>query len=158
MTTTLRGHFQPRRSDLRDTFPSAPFASAILLHNDRLAEVDFLVDTGADSTVLSPQDAVLLFGIQYYQELWNRKPLIPVTGIGAGVSVEEDIQLVLFDHLGAQASFHHTVSVMDLALNRDGDPINWSMPSLLGRDLLQLFRLEISFQPPLIELTTVADE
>lgn len=117
-----------------------------------MIEADFLVDTGADSAILSPQDAVSLFGIEEYQELFEHKQLIPVSGVGSGVAVQEVVQLLLFDTVGGLISFNHTITVMGLALDENRRPINWSMPSLLGRDILDHFCLHLCYQPASLEL------
>ena len=152
VTTTVLGHFQPNRPDLRDYPSNAPFVSGALLHQDQFREVDFLIDTGADITVVSPQDALFLFGIDHYQELLTRSPGVSLSGIGSGFAVTQPIQLFLFDEAGGLAGFERNATIMGLAVDSEGQPGNWSMPSLLGRDILEQFTLTISYRPPLIEL------
>ena len=152
MTEIVQGHFEPHRPDLRFYSATAPFVASKVIHGGQLLDIDFLVDTGADSSILSPQDAVLLFGIEQYDALFQDEPLISVAGVGQGVAVQRSIQLLLFDTVGGSISFDHVITVMGLALDQDGQPTNWSMPSLLGRDVLEQFCLHLCYQPPSLEL------
>ena len=157
MTEIVRGHFQPTRPDLRQYPSNAPFVSGALLYGDEIEEIDLLIDTGADHTVISPQDAFNLLGVETYREIFQRNPTLRVSGIGAGSAVQLEVQLFLSDSEGGFASFDHTVIVMGLAVDDSGSPLNWSMPSLLGRDIQEHFRLTISHRPPIIELQRLDD-
>lgn len=152
MTDIIQGHFEPQRPDLRFYSPTAPFVASQVMHHGQLIEADFLVDTGADSAILSPQDAVALFGIEEYQELFERNQLISVAGVGNGVAAQQLVQLLLFDTAGGLISFNHTITVMGLALDEHQRPTNWSMPSLLGRDILDQFCVHLCYRPASLEL------
>ena len=158
MTRIIQGHFEPGRPDLRFYSLTAPFVASKVIHGGQLIEIDFLIDTGADSAVLGPQDAVSLFGIEQYQELFERGQLISIAGVGRGVAIQQSLQILLFDTVGGSISFNHTITVMGLALDESGQPTNWSMPSLLGRDILEHFCLNLCYRPPALELELLDDD
>ena len=152
MSEVVHGHFEPLRSDLRFYSATAPFVASKVIHGGQLLDIDFLVDTEADSSILSPQDAASLFGIEQYEALFQHEPVISVAGVGRGVGVQQFVQLLLFDVVGGSISFNHVMTVMGLALDQEGQPTNWSMPSLLGRDVLEQFCLHLCYRPPSLEL------
>lgn len=155
VTELIQGHFQPRRSDLQRSSPAPPFVSAGVLFGDVFGEVDFPIDTGADSTLLSPQDAVTVLGPDAYRELFEDSAVSEISGIGEGLAAVHTVQLWLFDSSGGFLSFEHEIMVTRLTLVGTGEPANCWMPSLLGRDLLERFRLTIGYHPPEIELALV---
>ena len=157
MTVIIQGHFEPTRPDLRWYSPTAPFVASKVIRGGQLIEIDFLIDTGADSAILGPQDAVSLFGIEQYQEMFEYNQPISVAGVGSGLAVQQFVQLLLFDTVGGSISFDHTITVMKLALDENERPTNWSMPSLLGRDILEHFCLNLCYRPPAVELESLDD-
>ncbi len=157
VTDLIRGHFRPQRPDLRSYPANAPFASGALLYGNRLEGIDWLIDTGADQTIVSPQDAFNLLGLDRYVEIMRQRPTLTISGIGASSAVQLDIQIHLYDLEGGFASFDHTAIVMNVAIDDSGNPLNWSMPSLLGRDIQEDFRLTIAHRPPDIELLRLDD-
>lgn len=157
MIDIIRGHFRPQRPDLRNYPANAPFVSGAFLYDNRVEQVDLLIDTGADQTIISPQDAHNLLGLNRYVEIMQQHPTLQLSGIGAGSAVQLDIQLYLSDSEGGFASFDHTAIMMNLAIDDRGQPLNWSMPSLLGRDIQEVFQLTIAHRPPIIELLHIDD-
>lgn len=117
----------------RPPVPPRPFVTArLVIRALQLAgEVDFLIDTGADSTVLAPRDAVRL-GLDL-----NALPRGPgSTGIGGSMSTVQVEAVIVMD----QHSFTRTLRVLAPASPRQQVALA-RIPSLLGRDLLAHFAL-----------------
>ncbi|MBI3327240.1 MAG: retropepsin-like domain-containing protein [Nitrospinae bacterium] len=93
--------------------------------------VHFLVDTGADSTLLAPRDA-LTFGV----DLSRLSPDTPSTGVGGRTpTVSTAAQLILEVH-------PFTIPLRILApTGRRQQHLLSTIPSLLGRDILSHFAL-----------------
>src|SRR4051794_13573744 len=111
-------------------------------------DIDFLVDTGASRTVLHPADAYRL-----------RVPfddLVPAEharawGTGGVAAYAEEPASLRFVDAGRPFDLDFRIWI---ALP---DPYNVRLPSLLGRDVLQYFRLTVDLREPLVTLD-VADE
>ena len=128
----------------------APSIEIRVRWNDREVLADFLVDTGAESSVLYPTHAEQLFGMAL-EELDFRTPAVErVTSIDGLVSlaVRVPVTMTLFDEFDVPLSFDTTMLVVrpnPLNLDDpDADRGNWDTPSLLGRDLLLSFDLHVS--------------
>ena len=133
----IRGFFDPARGRY-------PFVTLVLrvaeVNLNRWFPLEFVLDTGAEQSCLHPNDAMQKMGVPSHRlddsSTW---PLaILGGGVGGGAS---------FYSCRAQYGFVHKDGVETLipgaiwvarlsATNRD-------LPSLLGRDVLQHFRLEI---------------
>ena len=110
-------------------------------------KVNFLIDTGADSTLLGPADAFRL-GIDI--------ALLPRGAISRGVGgASETVQaqgMVLFeDH-----SFPLTLRILAPRTRRQQE-IRHSIPSLLGRDVLSQFALFFEERTNRVLLLTAAE-
>ena len=111
--------------------------------------IDFLLDTGADATVLHPQDALFRVGIDPTTldrpDLWpNRQPMGGVGGAGE-----------CYIH-PAHYAFRHDDGRLQ-TLSREiciarPDNANQTLESLLGWDVLQQFRVSLDWPGHRIEL------
>lgn len=107
-------------------------------------EVHFLVDTGADSTVLSPRDA-RSFGLSLTQ-LPRGAPSAGVGGMTPTVSTEATITL------GALA-FRIRLGILDPTSRRQQATLRF-IPSLLGRDILAHFAVIVEQRTSRVLLLT----
>ena len=106
------------------------------------SDVSFLVDTGADKTTLLPADS-LRMGLDY--GTLTKSP-IPSVGIGGISRSYTEESIVLFSEPG-KALYLYEVA---LEIVRPDDHI-MDIPSLLGRDILNRWRMDYS--PTTDELT-----
>ena len=107
----------------------------------------FLIDTGATRTALSPRDANTIF--PGYADLdWTRDHrLSGARGIGGTCRMITRPGMIRFrDDRGGE---RHWVGPIEL-IEPTAD--SWTLPSLLGRDILDHFRLTVSRQESLISL------
>ncbi|MEX0784050.1 MAG: hypothetical protein WD557_15525 [Dehalococcoidia bacterium] len=113
----------------------------------------FLVDTGASRTVIHPRDARELLGIPEENLIspppsWG--PPVSGLGVGGGSSYFELPGTIGFtDNTGPPATFPLTFGLAPLT------PANASLPSLLGRDILQYFELTRNWPKRVIQLERV---
>ena len=104
--------------------------------------VDFLLDTGADTTALHPPDAIFRVGIDraalHQPSLWpNRRA---ASGVGGSSEYYRHPAHYAFRHADGRVQTVRT----DLWIARPG-PANDSLESLLGWDVLRHFRLEFDW-------------
>jgi hypothetical protein len=121
----IRGRFEGLRH--------RPLVTAHLaLPSQQIAgEVSFLVDTGADSIVLAPTDALFL-GI----DPTTLAPGAPTTGVGGRTpTVQADALLTLHNR-----AFQVLLRILAPASRKQQQALR-TIPSLLGRDLLAPFAL-----------------
>ena len=93
--------------------------------------VDFLVDTGSDCTILHPADAALI-GVEYK----NLKGAVPAKGTTGISSNYQESGLLLFLEENGRIPVYR---VRILIAPRTED--NYDLPSLLGRDVLDKWRM-----------------
>ena len=151
MTATIRGHY-------RQTFPGrspAPFLTATVTFDDNDQEADFLIDTGAEITVLFPHDAARLFGSETYARLGRlfSGNVVPISGVGANAAVELEMAIALPVSDGQPVVFRQPIVVMPAPTEpqtlRQAD----GLASLLGRDILNHFILMLNPSTAAVELT-----
>jgi hypothetical protein len=121
----IRGRFEGLRR--------RPFVTAHLaLPSQQIAgEVSFLVDTGADSIVLAPTDALFL-GI----DTTVLEPGAPTTGVGGRTpTVQADALITLNNR-----AFKVLLRILAPQSRKQQQALS-TIPSLLGRDLLARFAL-----------------
>ncbi len=110
-------------------------------------EILFLIDTGATSTTLNPRAANRVFP-GYAKLDWRRDPRLGgVRGVGGTSRIIRRMCAIRFedDRVG---DVHWDGPVDLIEPTADG----WVLPSLLGRDVLDNFRLTVSKQESLISL------
>ena len=108
-------------------------------------EVSFLIDTGSDGTVLHPADAQALLGRRLHQIDFQRDTR-RVAGFGVGGAadrVARDASLTLSSANGETYAIDMPILIARPTPAEPGDHGNWRLPSLLGRDFLRRFRLEL---------------
>lgn len=108
-----------------------------------LGVVSFLVDTGADTSIIGPPDAVRI-GVQEDQLTGKAESF----GIGGKLSCSVEPAVLIFrDDSGAAHFYSRTVQIMPLR-RRDLA----ALPSLLGRDVLDHWRVTYDPQASLLEI------
>ena len=116
-----------------------------LMLQGRSSDIRFLIDTGADATVLHPRDAYRLLGGDLHRIDFGRDSY-RVAGLGVG----GDIDRVVRDAMLTLRSVDDEVYAVEMPIliarptpAEPGDHGNWRLPSLLGRDFLRHFRFEL---------------
>jgi hypothetical protein len=99
---------------------------------DTNAGISFLVDTGADRTVIMPDDGRLLLGLDY-SKLTGVHPSV---GIGGTVEHFSEEAVLVFTEPGVAVHFYQVeVLISPLSPELSG------VPSLLGRDILNNWKM-----------------
>ena len=128
-----------------------PYIRVAVNDGPRRAWVDFLVDTGADVTTIHPSDALTIWGAELRAWDFDADETRRVShGVGgAAISVVRPVRLTFASTSasGTEVSFAANVEVAkpDRGVGRASG--NWDLPSVLGRDVLAHFRLEMTYQP-----------
>ena len=111
----------------------------------RSEQVPFLIDTGTDATVLHPRDAQRILGDDLHRIDFQSDPR-RFTGFGVGGAVDRvarDTILTLYSIDDEPYPIEMPILIARPAPAEPGDHGNWRLPSLLGRDFLRRFRLEL---------------
>lgn len=125
----------------------------LLFDRERLV-VPFLIDTGADFTIVQPSVAALMLRAENQRSPVTASDIVHVTGVGRG-NVRTRVRTVglsLRDDSGQRYWFTDQVLLVD-PINVGTHSAVWTLPSLLGRDVLQHFDLHLSYDPPSVSLT-----
>ena len=123
----------------------APLIQIAVALEDRSDDIWFLIDTGADATVLHPADAQSLLGdglrrIDFESDPYRAAGL----GVGGGVDrVVRDATLTLRSVDNETYATEMPILIARPTPTEPGDHGNWRLPSLLGRDFLRHFRFEL---------------
>lgn len=104
-----------------------------------------LVDTGADDTCLHLRDAFRLLGSRRYSMLTG--PIREIIGVGGSQEYFSEQAWITFEHHnGTLESYEFDIGI---AVPFWGDPerlaLQFRLPSVLGWDLLQYFRLVTTY-------------
>ena len=97
-------------------------------------EVDFLVDTGSDSTCVNRRDAVNM-GLS--PEVFRGSERAYAEGVGGGSRYFREYARLVFLDTDDGRPYEHMTSLLIVNLSDAPSPI----PSLLGRDVLNLHRM-----------------
>jgi Retroviral aspartyl protease len=136
---------------VRSPGPPAPHVAATIRRAPaaEFAEIDFLIDTGADFTTVHPADAFRLWP-GYFTHDFARDPTVrEMHGIGGParfIPLQAELQFI-DDEMGAVAA---PMTVWVAAPDEQG---LWNLPSLLGRDIIQQFTLTVDARKDAIHLT-----
>ena len=123
----------------------APLIQIAVALEDRSDDIWFLIDTGADATVLHPADAQSLLGDGLRRIDFGSDPY-RAAGLGVGGGVERvvrDATLMLRSVDDEVYAVEMPILIARPAPAEPGDHGNWRLPSLLGRDFLRHFRFEL---------------
>lgn len=121
----------------------APFVEATVEFDGRAERIDFLIDSGSDTSILMPVDAERLMGERLYALDFERgDQAVRLDGIGgyAFRILLIDAALTLEDD--AQSPFEITTRLWLADPEPEG---NWSEPSIFGRDAIRPGDFELSY-------------
>ena len=112
--------------------------------------VQFLIDTGAEVTVLSAADSLSVLGGAVLGIDFVRDPRrLQLQGIGGGAQhVVRDATMTLRSIEGERYSVAMPILIAEPDLSRLADPLTPQLPSLLGRDFLRRFHLNLACGDP----------
>ena len=134
----------------------APYVKADVVVDSTNSEVELLIDTGADITILSPPAALQALGWQYLElDFDDPEGTVGLVGVGHARTPIYEAELVFADEAGNQMVITAAIGVAEPIPAVPGWHGNWVAPSVLGRDVLQRFDLRLGFHPPLGVLTEV---
>lgn len=131
--------------------PPAPRVTGELVYGNLQLTTEFLLDTGADWTVLSAGDARRLFGREGHRRLRQLFPdnRVSITGVGTSEAVE--VPLTLAFRIPGERPVIFRRLVLVLTQLQYGASVR--LPSLLGRDILNRFTLFLNPATETVELT-----
>lgn len=159
MTQRIPGFHRTHGPHHHPAAPLAPYVSVRIGNGDDAPSVDFMIDTGADFTILAPRDASALLGGSYaaidFAQLAGGIESIGV-GQAAARMIMSPMSLRFADDTGGYLALTLPVAIAEPVPPQPGEHGNWLMPSLLGRDVLQHFDLHLSHHPPSVVLEEVA--
>ena len=140
------GYVHPTRS-LPHSIVSggAPRIQIRVALDGRGERVPFLIDTGTDATVLHPRDAQRILG-DSLQQIDFERDARRFAGFGVGGAVDRvvrDATLTLSSVENETYTIEMPILIARPTPAEPGDHGNWRLPSLLGRDFLRRFRLEL---------------
>ncbi len=124
----------------------------VVAFGQRREQVPFMIDTGADFTIVAPRRTRALFGPEFDYNAVPPSRRLPIAGVGPGTvdTVIQPVGMLMTDDDGAALRLSQT---MLFAVPRTGAGGNWRVPSVLGRDVLRRFELRLSYDPPNVSLT-----
>ena len=111
----------------------------------RQGTIPFMIDTGADVTVLSPADSLrVLRDDAFAIDFINDPRILHIMGIGGGARhVVRDAVLTLYSTEGERHSIAMPILIAEPAPPRLAELGPPQPPSVLGRDFLRHFHLEL---------------
>lgn len=129
--------------------PLAPLLTAELRLDGQpeFAQIEFLVDTGADQTTIHPADARRLWGGYSQHDFESDATVQVMRGIGGTARfITRRVSVVFFEEDGEAVSGDFNLNIAE---SRED---NRDLPSLLGRDILRHVRLIVDEPGDLIAL------
>ena len=128
-----------------------PYIEVIVADGHYRSYVNFLIDTGCDKTTLHPGDAYGLWSSEFLHWDFESEPSSStstgVGGVAASVTRSVRLSFIADDDRVQSVSLSCQVDVAKPDDRSDPRFSNWSLPSLLGRDVLAHFRLEMAYVP-----------
>ena len=144
---SILGRFRTERA----ASPEPVIRARVAVTPELFAEVTFLIDTGADRTMLSPRDTANILPDPNALDWENDPTLGAMQGVGEGVCrIITRQRLIGFrdDQTGP------VLTAVSFGLVEPTDS-NRQLPSLLGRDVLENFRLTVSTRESQVTLELV---
>ena len=142
----FRGFVHPTRSHSHAIVSGgAPLIRVAVALDNRADDVRFLIDTGTDATVLHPTDAYSILGDDLHRIDFDHDPF-RAAGFGVGGTVDRVVRSATLTLRSEDRRFYPIEMPILIARPtpaEPGDHGNWRLPSLLGRDFLRHFRLEL---------------
>ena len=140
------GDVGPRRL-LRNSVVSggSPLIRIDLTLEGRSGSVWFLIDTGADATILHPRDALRILAEDLDVIDFNTDSR-RMAGIGVGGGAQRVARHATYTLRSVDDEMYDLEMPILIARPipaESGDHGNWRLPSLLGRDFLRHFRFEL---------------
>lgn len=134
--------------------PFVPFEINMSLGRDdqrATTEALFLVDTGADATLLAPVDAYELLGNALFEIDFDDEAKV-FWSVGIGGYARSVIRSAILSTVSDDGEFIGVFAPICIAepvprLPTPEHPGNWSTPSLLGRDILRYFEIRLDYFP-----------
>ena len=152
------GHFgqvaRPAHRSLSST--PAPRITLTVLFGAQAKRVPFMIDSGADFTILQYHDMASMFRLEGRGISFEHGPdMISVSGIGhasARCRIQQ-LGLRLRDSARTPLTITQAVAIAEPPPTSSTQGAQWKLPSLLGRDLLSKFDFNLSYDPPTVSLT-----
>jgi hypothetical protein len=135
----IHGFFLPHRGP----HPYVRVGVPIPAVNEQWTWIEFVVDTGAATTVIHPDDAVYRLGMSRPDldaSAWPRHSTSAASGVGGRVQFLVTPAAFRFSDV-RRGRFHFIEQEVRIAA---ANPANQYLPSLLGWDLLRHFELVVS--------------
>ncbi len=111
----------------------------------KFAMFPFLIDTGSSATTLHPQDALELLGDDYFQiDFANDPHRVSARGVGGVVNRVVRHATLGITSIDREPYFlRMRILIAEPTQSAPRGHGNWQLPSVLGRDFLRHFRLEL---------------
>ena len=145
---------EPKELPYGITIPGRPRLSVNIRIGTRQADVDFMLDTGADITILQPRDAHgLLKSALFAIDFEHDEASVNVSGVAAVPSLCVIRRASYTVH--ADDERDHVLQAPILIAQpvpfEESEAGNWSKISTLGRDVMSHFALHLDYQsdPPI---------
>lgn len=123
----------------------------VVAFGQRREQVPFMIDTGADFTIVAPRRTRALFGSEFDYNAVPSARRLPIAGVGPG-TVDTIIQPVGMLMTDDDRAVFRLSQTMLFAVPGTGAAGHWQVPSVLGRDVLRRFELRLSYDPPNVSL------
>ena len=131
----------------------AAYVDADVAIDGNSASIGMLIDTGSDITTLGPEDALAILGWSYLEiDFTDPTTHLDLTGVGSAGATIRDALVVFTDEAQQQLVVPVILAIAEPDPRVPGAHGNWLMPSLLGRDVLQFFDLQLGYHPPSVVL------
>lgn len=133
----------------------APFLSARVEYVEEFHDVDFMIDTGSDFTILMPTDAYHILGDSFFDlDFRGSQDARRIFGVGdeGHMALPIELRLLLDDDGDAQVAIPVRAWMTEPQPDfpaRDG---NWAMPSIFGRDAIWPGDLEFRYSDSSVTL------